>query len=282
MKPSSRAVLVIGMHRSGTSAVARGLAAVSVYMGDNFLDAQPENPTGYWEDKAIVELNDRVLAALGLKWDDVVPIERKQLERFRVRRLRGKAVGYVKRTFGRHALWGFKDPRTIRLLPFWRRALRDSKAEDAYVVVIRNPLSVAASLNRRQGMDMLRAQRLWLAHMVPFLDEIRDRPFVVVDYDLLMAQPRAQLERIAAALQLPSLDAANAQEIDRFAAEFLDEGLRHTVFSPRDLDGSTVEARLTQEAYVLLLDLASDRLESGAEFWPAWERIRREYETQVS
>jgi hypothetical protein len=97
-----------------------------------------------------------------------------------------------------------------------------------------------------------------------------------------MAQPRSQLERIAAALQLHSLDAANAREIDRFAAEFLDEGLRHTVFSPSDLDGSTVEARLTQEAYVLLLALASDRLESGAEFWSAWERIRREYETQVS
>jgi O-antigen biosynthesis protein len=272
-------VLVIGMHRSGTSAVARGLAALSVYLGDNFLDAQPENPTGYWEDKAIVELNDRVLATLGLKWDDLAPIERKQLERFRVRRLRGKAVRYVKRTFGRHALWGFKDPRTIRLLPFWRRALRDCDSEDAYIVVIRNPLSVAASLFRRQAMDIETAQRLWLVHMLPFLDEIRDRPFVVVDYDLLMAQPRPQLERIAEALHLPSPDAAHSDDVERFAAGFLDEGLRHTVFSPRDLDASTAEARLTQQAYLLLYDAASDRL--GSEFWPAWERIRREYETQV-
>ena len=280
MKHHSRAVLVIGMHRSGTSAVARGLAALSVYLGNNFLDAQPENPTGYWEDKTIVELNDRVLATLGLKWDSVAPIERKALERFRARRLRGKAVGYLKGAFRDRALWGFKDPRTIRLLPFWRRALRDLNAEDSYVVVIRNPRSVAASLFARQGMDLAEAQRLWLVHTVPFLDEIRDRPFVVVDYDLMMAQPRPQLERIAHRLALP-LHEETAGEIDRFAAEFLDEGLRHTVFSPRDLGGESPEARLTQEAYALLYSLAADRLEPP-EFWTAWERIRREYETQAA
>ena len=61
----SRAIVVVGMHRSGTSAVVRGLKALSVFLGRNFLDAQPENPTGYWEDKGIVELNERVLKALG-------------------------------------------------------------------------------------------------------------------------------------------------------------------------------------------------------------------------
>jgi len=66
----SRAIVVVGMHRSGTSAVARALAALSVYLGDNFLDAQPENPTGYWEDRGIVELNERVLKSLQLTWDE--------------------------------------------------------------------------------------------------------------------------------------------------------------------------------------------------------------------
>ena len=62
---TSRAVLLLGMHRSGTSVVARGLQALSVYLGDDFLDKQPENPTGYWEDKGIVDLNERVLDELG-------------------------------------------------------------------------------------------------------------------------------------------------------------------------------------------------------------------------
>ena len=73
--PSSRAVLVLGMHRSGTSALARGLQMLGVYLGNNFLSPQPDNPTGYWEDKNICELNERLLAVFGLKWEDVALID---------------------------------------------------------------------------------------------------------------------------------------------------------------------------------------------------------------
>ena len=68
---SSRAVLVLGMHRSGTSALARAVQMLGVYLGNNFLSPRPDNPTGYWEDKHICDLNERLLAAFGLKWEDV-------------------------------------------------------------------------------------------------------------------------------------------------------------------------------------------------------------------
>src|ERR1700678_3582972 len=96
---TSRAVLLLGMHRSGTTAVARGRGALSVYLGNDFLDAQPENPTGYWEDKGIVALNERLLGALGLTWDDTSPIDRRAFERRRVRALRRDAIRYLNRTF---------------------------------------------------------------------------------------------------------------------------------------------------------------------------------------
>jgi hypothetical protein len=269
----SRAVLVVGMHRSGTSAVARGIAALSVYLGNDFLDAQPENPTGYWEDRGIVEIDERVLKALDLRWDDVAPIAPDDFRRFRIRLLQLGASRYVKRTFTPHPIWGFKDPRVIRLLPFWQSVLQSCKADDAYVVAIRNPRSVEASLFRRQSMDSATAQRLWLAHMVPFLRRIRGRPMVVVDYDLLMLEPRAQLERIARDLSLPEPD---PRELDRFAADFLDEKLRHTVFSPDDLDAATDLERVTQRAFRLLHDLAAGRAapDDGA-FWSAWQEIER-------
>ncbi len=268
----SRAVLVVGMHRSGTSAVARGIAALGVYLGNDFLDAQPENPTGYWEDKGIVEIDERVLKALDLRWDDVAPIAPAEFRRLRIWLLRRRAVRYVKRMFAAHPLWGFKDPRAIRLLPFWRAVLRKCGADDGYVVAIRNPRSVEASLFRRQSMDPATAQRLWLEHMVPFLRQIRGRPMVVVDYDLLMREPRLQLDRIARALHLPAPD---AREVERFAAEFLDETLRHSVFTPDDLGAATDLGRLTQRAYRLLYDLASDRLAPDDAFWRAWEEIEQ-------
>ncbi len=63
------------MHRSGTSALARGLQMLGVYLGNDFLSPQPDNPTGYWEDRNIFEINERLLAVFGLKWEDVALID---------------------------------------------------------------------------------------------------------------------------------------------------------------------------------------------------------------
>jgi hypothetical protein len=275
MSNRTRAIAIVGMHRSGTSAVARGLEALGVYLGDDFLDAQPENPTGYWEDRRIVALDDRVLKLLGLVWDDAAPIDRRSFRGWRMWRLRREAIRDLRRRFFDRPLWGFKDPRTLRVLPFWLQALREGNVDDAYVLVIRNPSSVAASLHKRQQMSVSAAQRLWLAHLVPFLGDLADKPFVVVDYDLLMADPREQLERIARALAIEPVDAS---EIERFAGEFLDEKLRHSVFSLDDIDTSTEAGRLTREAFALLQDLATDRSADDAAFWAAWQEVTASFD----
>jgi hypothetical protein len=254
---TSRAVLLLGMHRSGTSAIARGLGALGVYLGDDFLDAQPENPTGYWEDKGIVALNERLLGALGLTWDNTSPVGRRAFERRRVRALRRDAIRYLNATFTSAPLWGFKDPRTIRVLPFWQRALRDCEVEDSYLVAIRNPRSVAASLFTRQAMAADTAYRLWLVHMVPFFSGVIGKPFVVVDYDVLMRDSRVQLQRIGERLGVPF--EAGSPEIERFTSGFLDAKLQHTVFTPEDFDDGNEVARLTRDTYLRLYDLAVDR-----------------------
>jgi hypothetical protein len=265
----SRAVPLLGMHRSGTSAIARGLTALGVYLGHDFLDAQPENPTGYWEDKGIVAIDDRVLGALGLHWDSISLIEPRELQRRRVRALAREAIEHCRRTFQAAPLWGFKDPRAIRVLPFWRRVLRECGAEDSYVVAIRNPRSVAASLFRRQAMDADEAYRLWLVHMVPFLRDLADAPLAIVDYDLFMRDPRGQLERMGRKLALTF--EPNAPAVDAFVTGFLDAKLRHSTFSPEDLDAGSEAARLTRDAYLQLLELAADQREADPAFWSAWE-----------
>ncbi len=114
-----------------------------------------------------------------------------------------RLIEYLRSQFLSHPLWGFKDPRTIRLLPFWQSALRRLDVDESYLVVLRNPRSVASSLFQRQGMIPVTAHLLWLAYMVPNLGRIANRPFVVSDYDMVMADPRRQLERIARCLRLP-------------------------------------------------------------------------------
>jgi hypothetical protein len=277
---SSRAVLVLGMHRSGTSLVTRGLQALGVYLGNDFLETRPDNPTGYWEDKSIVDINERVLGVLGLTWEDISLIERRQLEQPQIRALQLEAINYVSSSFASQPLWGFKDPRAIRLLPFWRSVLHDCGSEEAYLVAIRNPLSVAASLFQRQAMEPAAAHRLWLVYIIPFLRDIIDKPFVVVDYDLFMHDPHQQLERIARNLKIPLTDKMSSPEIERFIAEFLAVELRHTVFSRHDFDARTGVTPLTREAYLWLYELATDQLEPRApRFWSAWESIQCSLET---
>ncbi len=270
----SRAIVVIGMHRSGTSAIARGLAALSVYLGNDFLDAQPENPTGYWEDKGVVDVDERVLKALRLRWDDVAPIHPGRLRGWRMWGLRREAIRGLRRLFTAHSLWGFKDPRTIRLLPFWLRVLRDCDVDDSYLLVIRNPSSVAASLFARQSMELEAAQRLWLVYVVPFLGELAGKPLAVVDYDLFMGDPHGQMERMARKLGILTPDTMASAEVATFVGDFLDTKLRHTVFSPDDIDASTEAGRLTRDAYGLLYQLAADQREPDAGFWSAWGALK--------
>jgi hypothetical protein len=185
------------MHRSGTSALARGLQMLGVYLGNDFISPKPDNPTGYWEDRNIFEINERLLAVFGLKWEEVALIDDARWDESGVEAVRTEAVAYLKSQFVGHPLWGFKDPRTIRLLPFWRSVLRSLDVDECYLLVIRNPRSVANSLIRRHGMDAVTAHLLWLVYVVPNLSMIANRPFMVTDYDLVMADPRRELERIA-------------------------------------------------------------------------------------
>ena len=263
------------MHRSGTSALARGLQMLGVYLGNDFLSPQPDNPTGYWEDKNIYEINERLLAVFGLKWEDVALIDDARWHEQAVEPLLAEAVQYLRSQYASHLLWGFKDPRTIRLLPFWRSALHRLEIDECYLVVIRNPRSVANSLMRRHGMDAVTAHLLWLVYVVPNLGLIADRRFIVADYDLVMADPRRELERIALGLNIP-LNDTNKAGVDQFASNFLDANLRHSFFNASDFELGLNLPPLTREAYLWLRWLATDRTTiDSPRFWTAWERSRK-------
>jgi hypothetical protein len=267
------------MHRSGTSAIARGLQMLGVYLGNDFLGAKPDNPTGYWEDRNIYEINERLLAVLGLKWEDIALIDDARWHEPEVEALLAEAVEYLQSHFLSHHLWGFKDPRTIRLLPFWQSVLRRLDVDESYLVVLRNPRSVASSLFQRQGMIPVTAHLLWLVYMVPNLGKIANRSFVVSDYDMVMAEPRRQLERIARCLELPLEETG----IEQFASAFLDPALRHSYFDVSDLELNLNVPLLAREAFLWLHRLATDRTPTDSpRFWSAWEINRQAVERLIA
>src|ERR1700686_2628559 len=70
----STALVVLGMHRSGTSALAGMLHHLGVALGERLMPASPDNPRGYWEHSEIVDADQRLMASLGWAWDDIRPL----------------------------------------------------------------------------------------------------------------------------------------------------------------------------------------------------------------
>ena len=255
-----RVVVLLGMHRSGTSPIARGLKALGVELGEELLPPAPENPTGFWEDVAIQKLNDQLLTSINQVWDSMAPISRSAWSSPEVQTHMLEAVEIVRSRFGKFPLWGFKDPRTARLLPFWQALFGHLDLADSYVLIIRNPISVARSLKTRNNFALEKSYLLWLEHTILAYSETCGRQRVVVDYDALMAEPSAQLRRIAEKLALP-LDASMEEAIKDYGDGFLQNSLRHSLFQASDVCLDAHATLLVGKTYDTLRQVALDRLD---------------------
>ena len=260
MKPTDRKriVVVLGMHRSGTSAVTRSLMALGVQLGDRLMPGKPEdNEKGFWEDLDLNELNIEMLNALGHDWNTNAPIARAELLDDRVSPFRLRAVELLRRKTRSTPIWGIKDPRISRLLPFWKNIFEHLDIDVSYVIVVRHPMSVARSLKKRNGFEPEKSYYLWLDHIVPALLETEGSPRVVVDYDIFMDDPEAQLARIAERISLPA-GQDRSRAIEECRRDFLDAGLRHTRFQQEDLLLDQAAPEQAVCAYALLRKLATD------------------------
>ncbi len=180
-------VLVMGMHRSGTSAVAGALQAAGISAGpaEALMGARPDNPRSFGELQAVVDLDDRLLEALDWSWDAPAASPVMRPPAFDDLVNEGRSLTEPSRRGSTRLL---KDPRMSLLLPWWRRILLDR-----FVVVlpIRSPAEVAWSLAVRNGFPFELGLALWCTyhrHLAAGLDGL---PVVVVSYQTLVDEPAA-------------------------------------------------------------------------------------------
>ncbi|MDE3155177.1 MAG: glycosyl transferase family 1 [Acidobacteriota bacterium] len=220
----TRLVLVLGMHRSGTSVMAAGLQCLGVSLGDRLTGSGPDNPKGFWENGDVLALNERVLAAIGRDWQTPEAIDRTALTAPALAPFAEAGRRILQDQLSRFPDFGLKEPRLCRLLPFWRPIFDALGCAVSVVYAVREPASVARSLAKRNRIPMPCGRALWLAYVRDGLADADPAwPAVVVDHALLMRDPVGQLRRMSAALVRP-LDERLAAE---FAAAFIDEGLWH-------------------------------------------------------
>jgi GT2 family glycosyltransferase len=262
-----RLVVVLGMHRSGTSAITRALEVFGVELGERLMAARPdENEKGFFEDVEVNALNLEIYQALGggQAWHTLSPIPDEALAGERAAGLKRRAVDILGARLRGTDLFGLKDPAMCRLLPFWQPVFRELGVDASYAIALRNPISVARSLEKRDGLPAEKCHYLWQQHVVPSVMLTRGAPRVVVDYDRLMDAPEEQVIRMGRALGLAGgLDRARLAE---FSREFLEERLRHARFGAEDAAADPRVPVPVRKAYALLTDAAADRasLESEA------------------
>lgn len=179
--------MVLGMHRSGTSALTRVISLLGAELPRAVLGANPTNPTGHWEPARLVELHDRMLAEAGSRWDDWRPFSLSDLSRTSAEFYQAEIASILDDEFGSSPLFVLKEPRIARFVRLYADILEAMNVEVRYVHISRNPLAVMASLEQRDRFTPPYSALLWLRHTLDAERSTRGACRVFVAYDELVA-----------------------------------------------------------------------------------------------
>jgi GT2 family glycosyltransferase len=191
------ALLVLGMHRAGTSALTRVLSLRGAALPRRLLPPNAGNASGYWEPRYVVDLNDRVLAAFGLTWDDPFAGLQLPADDVRYAPFLDEARALLEADYADAALFALKDPRCTLLRPFWERTLEASGARCRAVVMMRPWREVVSSLVRRDGSSAAGAGLAYVGYGLAAADAVAAGASVAT-YAQLLGDWRSTTDRIAA------------------------------------------------------------------------------------
>lgn len=230
-------IIILGMHRSGTSSLAGSLQQGGLHLGEVH-EWNPHNQKGNRESQKIMELNDAVLAFNGAAWDvppnspliwnDQLSVQRDEiLQSFRS--CDSTAVG-------------FKDPRTLLTLDFWL----DAGVGFQFAGTFRHPLSVANSLKVRSGMSLDKGLSLWEAYNKKLLARLSLQPFPVLCFDV---EVQGYQKNLVTVMNLLGLSGASGGP-----GPFFESDLRHHA-APVDLSSVECDQALLMSCLATYKDL---------------------------
>jgi glycosyltransferase involved in cell wall biosynthesis len=259
------AVLVLGMHRSGTSSVAGALVSLGGVAPLHLLPShgdkwKGDNERGFWESSVLVALNDEILAAGGSNWQDWRAFDLGRIDASSVVALRARAKTALASEFGDDDLPIIKDPRMCRLMRFWAPVFEEAECSVRAVLPLRSPLEVAWSLNRRDGVSLSCGCLLWLRHVLDAEAETRGRARAVLDWQSFLHDRRSSLERAGEQLGLtwPHSRESDFAKID----EYISPDLRHHTANDNDLRAHPAINDLVRETNAAMIELVKDPTDS--------------------
>ena len=217
------AVLVVGMHRSGTSALTGILSLAGVDLGPCLVPPAEDNPKGFFEHNSVWQIHHDLLVEIGSSWHDIRPLPKDWPSGQAAKKALARLCAELEHDFSKSQLWGVKDPRLSRCFVIWPTLLADLGVQPKVILALRDPLEVAMSLQKRDGLGLTHALALWLRYTLDAERTTRGMPRVMVEYDRLLADWRRELDRLRVELMLPLHVNSKADAIE----DFLSPELRH-------------------------------------------------------
>lgn len=222
--PRKKCIFVLGMHRSGTSALTGVLNLLGVNLGINLLIPTGDNEKGYFENRNILTANEKILKTLDSAWDSVFPLPENWWKEASLTTYKNELKEIIQTEFSGELI-AIKDPRICKLLPLWKEILADLGIDYCSVIPLRNPLEVARSLQKRNGFSVEKSAILWATHTFDAELLSRDCPRVFLSFDNLLTDTQNTITILADVLNLnfpkPLMDSLATIK------EFLEPNLKH-------------------------------------------------------
>ena len=253
-------VVVLGMHRSGTSSAAGALVRLGAAAPQHLIAPNADNERGFWESHVIVDVNDAILAAGGSDWKDWRKFNLESIDAATAGALRARAKAALAEEFGDVGLAVIKDPRMCRLMAFWGPLFAEARWSVRVLLLIRSPLEVGLSLNCRDGIGPASGCLLWLRHVLEAEAATRGMARAVLDWPQLLGDGRKALARASEQLGLiwPYWCESALADIDQFVSA----DLRHQRASEADLRAHPAVSNLARRTYAAMIDLVPDSEDS--------------------
>lgn len=197
-----RAICILGMHRSGTSALSGIINLMGVDIGKNIMSPQKDNAKGFYENDKVVSLNEKILSCLDSSWDDVFDLPVNWHKKEQIVDLKQEALEIMSQEFETMDLIAIKDPRLCILMPFWMSILSDLGIEPVFAIAIRNPSEVALSLNKRDSFSCEKGGVLWIKYMMCAELYSRGHSRIFISFDDLISDPDGVANHLRESLQI--------------------------------------------------------------------------------
>jgi hypothetical protein len=194
------AILVLGVHRSGTSCLAQLLNALGAKLPAQLAGPSHGNPFGHWEPARLLEINEEILAAIGRTWDDPRPIPAGWFRSPAAYAFHERLRALITSEYGNAPLILIKEPRICRLAPLYLDVLDVLGIKPLVVLPVRQPSEVIRSIQERDHIDPWAIELLWLRNLLEAEAATRACVRVWTSFDRLLDEGEITAQSIAAGL----------------------------------------------------------------------------------